>query len=70
MSGGYTRDGSSIEFSQLASTMMACPEGMETEQGFAAALGRARSFRVIGHHLDLFDEAGGLVARFEARHLK
>ncbi|MCU0234846.1 MAG: META domain-containing protein, partial [Thermoanaerobaculales bacterium] len=45
MSGGYTRDGSSIEFSQLASTMMACPEGMETEQGFAAALGRARSFR-------------------------
>jgi copper homeostasis protein (lipoprotein) len=69
MSGGYTLDGSTIGFSQLASTMMACPKGMDTEQGLAAALGRARSYRIIGHHLDLFDEAGELVARFEARHL-
>jgi len=69
MTGGYTVDGSSIEFSQMASTMMACPDGMDTEQGLAAALGRARSFRIIGQHLDLFDEAGELVARFEARHL-
>ncbi len=69
MSGGYTVDGSAIEFSQMASTMMACPEGMDTEQGLAAALDRARSFRLIGQHLDLFDEAGELVARFEARHL-
>jgi copper homeostasis protein (lipoprotein) len=69
MTGGYTVDGSAIEFSQMASTMMACPNGMNTEQGLAAALGRARSFRLIGQHLDLFDEAGELVARFEARPL-
>lgn len=69
MTGGYTLEGTRIEFSQLASTMMACAEGMDTEQALAVALDRARSYRIIGQHLDLFDQAGELVARFEARHL-
>lgn len=69
MSGGYTVEGTRIEFSQLASTMMACAEGMDTEQALAAALDRARSYRIIGEHLDLFDQAGELVARFEARYM-
>lgn len=65
--GGYTVDGSSIEFSRMASTKMACTEGADTERAFTAALGRVRSWRLIGHHLDFFDQACELVARFEAR---
>jgi heat shock protein HslJ len=53
----------------MASTMMACAEGADIERAFTEALGRVRSWRLIGHHLDLFDEAGDLVARFEARHM-
>lgn len=67
--GGYTLDGSSIEFSQMASTMMACAEGADVERAFTEALGRVRSWRLIGHHLDFFDQAGDLVARFEARYM-
>jgi copper homeostasis protein (lipoprotein) len=65
--GGYAVDGSSIRFSQMASTMMACAEGADTERLFTEALERVRSWRLIGHHLDFFDEAGELVGRFEAR---
>ena len=68
--GGYTVDGGSIEFSQMASTMMACAEGADIERAFTEALGRVHSWRLIGHHLDFFDEAGELVARFEARYMR
>ena len=70
LTGGYTLEGSSIGFSQMASTQMACAEGAEIERAFTAALERVRSWRLIGQHLDLFDEAGELVARFEARYLE
>lgn len=69
LTGAYTVEGSRIEFSEIASTMMACAEGADTERAFTAALERARSWRLIGHHLDLFDEAGDLAARFEARYM-
>jgi uncharacterized lipoprotein YbaY/heat shock protein HslJ/uncharacterized lipoprotein NlpE involved in copper resistance len=64
--GGFELEGDAIEFSQMASTMMACVEGADTERAFIEALGTARSWRIIGQHLDLFDENGDLVARFEA----
>jgi copper homeostasis protein (lipoprotein) len=70
MNGSYSVNGSAIEFSEMAGTMMACADGAETERSFLAALGRARSWRVIGEHLDLFDGAGDLAARFEAKNLK
>jgi copper homeostasis protein (lipoprotein) len=69
LAGGFELDGSSIAFAQLASTMMACPEGMDTEQALSAALGEARSWRLVGTHLELFNGEGEMVARFEARHL-
>ncbi len=68
--GGFTVDGDAIEFSQMASTMMACVEGAETERAFLEALADARSWRLLGQHLDLFDGNGELVARFEAVSLK
>ena len=67
--GGFELEGDTIEFSQMASTMMACVEGADTERAFIEALGTARSWRIIGQHLDLFDGSGELVARFEAVYL-
>jgi uncharacterized lipoprotein YbaY/heat shock protein HslJ/uncharacterized lipoprotein NlpE involved in copper resistance len=66
MTGSFQSSGRSIEFGQLASTKMACIDGMELEAAFAAALARARSYRVLGRHLDLYGANGELVARFEA----
>lgn len=57
--GGYTLDGSSLTFSQVASTMMAGPpEAMQQEQAIVAALGRVRGFSITGDRLALADEAG------------
>jgi copper homeostasis protein (lipoprotein) len=66
MAGSYEVTGRSIGFSQMASTKMACIDGMELELAFAGALDRARRFNVVGTHLDLFGGDGKLLARFEA----
>jgi len=66
MAGSYQIAGRSITFGQLASTKMACVDGMEHEAAFAAALEQARSFRILGQHLELLGSDGDLLARFEA----
>jgi heat shock protein HslJ len=66
--GSYTRaavDG--ITFSPMAGTMMACIDGMETEDAFLKALPRVRTWNILGPILELYEEAGTLMARFEAR---
>jgi copper homeostasis protein (lipoprotein) len=68
--GGYVLEGEKLTFTRMASTMMACPEGMEQERAFAGALGMARTFRLIGAQLELYDEADKIIARFEATALK
>ncbi len=65
--GGYTVNGSSISFGQMASTMMACPGGMDVAKRLADALGAASGWRILGRQLELSDAAGELLARFEAR---
>jgi heat shock protein HslJ len=67
MTGSYRVDGNRLEFSEGATTMMACPEGMETEAALLAALEQVRTWRVIGEHLELFDAAGKQLARLERR---
>ncbi len=66
MVGGYRVEGDSLSFSQVAATMMACPEGMEQARRFASALGATARYRIVGQHLELYDGAGELLARFEA----
>lgn len=63
--GGYERDGERIKFAGVASTMMACPD-MEIEGLFTRALERVATWRILGRMLELRDDAGALVARFEA----
>ena len=67
--GGYRLDGARIELTRIAGTMMACPEGMETEHAFTAALGEVRSWRLAGEQLDLLAADGVVLLRFEARYL-
>jgi len=66
MAGSYQVSGRSIAFGQLASTKMACIDGMEHETAFAEALEQARSYRIVGQHLELLGADGDLLARFEA----
>lgn len=62
--GGYTVDGGSLTFSQVASTMMAGPpEAMQQEQAIVAALGAVRGFGIAGNDLTLLDEAGAPVLK-------
>src|SRR5688500_7301613 len=69
MMGSYALDGSKLTFSQIAGTMMACPQGMEVERAFYAALPRVATWRIDGETLELFDAGGAAVAEFESRYL-
>lgn len=66
INGGFELDGEKLSFGRMAATRMACPEGMDQEQRFLAALGSVKSHRIDGSHLELLDAAGKQVARFEA----
>jgi putative lipoprotein len=70
IAGGYELDGEQISFGKAAMTKMACPEGMQQEQEFANVLSQVRRWKITGQHLDLFDEVGKAVARFEAVYLR
>jgi copper homeostasis protein (lipoprotein) len=68
--GSYQRSGDRLTFGKMAMTFMACPESMETEREFVAALEQVRSWKIFGEYLELFDSNGGFLARFEAREPK
>ena len=67
--GQYRTEDGKLSFSAMGSTMMACPEGMETEQAFLAALGNTVSYTISGLFLELYDAEGALLARLEAVYL-
>jgi copper homeostasis protein (lipoprotein) len=60
--------GENLRLTPAAGTLMACIDAPNAalESAFRVALGKVRTFRVIGRWLDLFDEAGEPLARFEA----
>jgi len=64
--GGYEMSGDKLTFGQMASTMMACANGMGTEQDFLKALGEVKRWKIVGKQLELMDGAGKVVAVFEA----
>ena len=66
LSGSYQVNGDRISLGLVASTMMACVDGMKTEQNFLKALGRAIRWRISGQRLELLDAAGTPLASFEA----
>ena len=70
MTGSYQLNGQSITFGKVASTMMACVDGMEQEAAFFKALDQTRSWKVQGDALELLDASATTIARFVAADLK
>ena len=64
--GAYVLNDQQLRFRRVASTMMACPSGMETAQAIHLALEQVRGWRITGQHLQLYDNTGRMIARFEA----
>jgi len=68
--GGIKRGDVTLEFGFLAATQMACADTMQREHVLLQTLGTVRRWKIIGQHLELFDEEGRLRARLEAVYLK
>jgi copper homeostasis protein (lipoprotein) len=66
--GGYQAENDALSFSLMGATMMACPEGMDTEQAFLQALGETTRAEINGQILSLY-ASDQLLARFEAIYL-
>jgi putative lipoprotein len=67
LTGSYKLDGDKLTFGQMAGTMMACPQGMDTEQQFLQALSQVAKWKVTGDTLSLLDNAGTTLGTLEAR---
>jgi len=70
LTGSYEVKGDELTFSQMASTMMACPEGMDTEKAFLKVLEDVKTWKVKERKLELFDAGGKAVAILEERDVK
>jgi heat shock protein HslJ len=66
LTGSYRRVGSDLTFAQLATTRMACMNGMEQTGKFTTALGAVARYHITGRHLELFDSGDKILLRFEA----
>jgi len=64
--GRYELKDDRLTFGNMASTMMACADGMDTEQAFHRALELVSKVKITGQRLELYDAAGNIVAHFEA----
>lgn len=65
--GKYELKGDELSFPGVASTMMACPQGMDTEKKFLDVLRAVSRWRIAGERLELLDGSGRVLARFERR---
>jgi len=61
-----SRDGETLRIGPIGATKKWCEATGAREQAFFRALESARRWQVRGEHLELYDAAGGLLARFEA----
>jgi heat shock protein HslJ len=62
--GSYEVKDDRLTFSQMVSTMMACPQGMDTEKAYLDALRKVQKYTIEGQDLTLMDGDGQVVARF------
>ncbi len=67
--GAYKLKGRKVRFTDLYSTLMACPGTvMENERGFLRALGKAKRMKRKGTKLVLYSKGGKKLAVFIERH--
>lgn len=69
ISGPYKKGDATLRFGVLARTQMACIT-MERENAFLHALEQTRRYWIRGRYLDLLDESGRQVLRFEEANLR
>ena len=62
--GSYEMKNDQLTFSQVVSTMLACPQVMDTEKAFLDALRKVQRWKIEGQDLVLTDGDGQVVARF------
>jgi putative lipoprotein len=70
ITGTYSVEKQTIHFGPMASTMMACPSGMDTEKDFLQALDQSRTWKIRTNELELYGEDGNLLVRLEASETK
>ena len=68
--GAYKADVSSINIGSLSMTRKACPQGMEQERALMRALETTTTWKIVGEHLELFDDEGRILARCQAVFLR
>ncbi len=66
IAGRFELDSDKLRLRDMASTMMACPSGMEQEQLFLQLLDKVERYRIRGTRLELTDASGAVIAGFEA----
>lgn len=66
--GQFQTSENTLTFSAMGSTMMACPQAMDTERDFLGALGATTRYEISGLFLELYAE-DQLLAKFEAVYL-
>jgi copper homeostasis protein (lipoprotein) len=67
--GYYDLNGEGIALGRIKTTRMACPDAPDQERAFLDALGRVKTWRIEGQHLELRDKSGAPLLRFEERAL-
>jgi uncharacterized lipoprotein YbaY/heat shock protein HslJ/uncharacterized lipoprotein NlpE involved in copper resistance len=65
--GRYAAEETSLTFTEVSSSRMACPAGMDVERRFLAALRATHTARITRQHLELFDGGGKFLARLETK---
>jgi heat shock protein HslJ len=70
LGGSYELGGDRLSLDSITTTLMACAEGMETERSFLEMLREVSGWRIDGQQLELVDDSGNTLARFEARQLE
>jgi putative lipoprotein len=68
LSGGYTLKGETLEFGEMTTTRMACPE-IQAEHAFLNALESVTRWRLMDNQLVLLDKENVPVLQFESRNL-
>jgi copper homeostasis protein (lipoprotein) len=66
LTGSYQLHEDTLTFERVATSRMACPDGMEQEQRFLSALADVRFWRIEGSHLELLSRTREVLARFQA----
>ncbi|MFC3148559.1 META domain-containing protein [Piscinibacterium candidicorallinum] len=67
MTGAYKLRGSELSFERMAGTLMACAGADDLERSFLRMLNAVRTWRTNGQELELRDEGGKVIARFQSR---